>query len=184
MTSIPDEISTLVRDADVLFSAEEVAAAIAQLADRLCESLGESNPVVFSVMNGGLIFAGQLLTRLDFPLQVHYLHATRYGDALTGSQLAWKHKPDVNLQNRTVLILDDIFDEGHTLQAIAAWCQEQGAREVHSAVLLNKLHERKVQGYSPAFVGLDCPDRYVFGHGMDYKGYWRNAAGIYAIKGS
>ncbi|HGN3348776.1 TPA: phosphoribosyltransferase family protein [Pseudomonas aeruginosa] len=86
--------------------------------------------------------------------------------------------------DRDVLIIDDILDEGHTLSAIIDFCKHAGARAVHTAVLVDKEHERKARpDLKASFTGLYCADRYVFGYGMDYKGYWRNAAGIFAVKG-
>ena len=135
-------------------------------------------------MNGGLIFAGKLLTHLKFPLEASYLHATRYRNQTSGGDLFWKAKPEVSFIDRHVLIIDDILDEGHTLSAIVDFCKHAGARQVHTAVLIDKEHDRKASpGLKADYAGLPCIDRYIFGYGMDYKGYWRNAAGIYAVKG-
>lgn len=179
-----EHVHAVMREADCLHPQAEVEAAITRMAGEISTQLRDRNPIVFSVMNGGLIFAGQLLTQLDFPMELSYLHATRYRNETSGCELFWKAKPELSIRERDVLIIDDIFDEGHTLAAIVDYCRHMGARAVYSAVLLNKVHERKIQrDFRPDFVGLNCVDRYVFGYGMDYKGYWRNAAGIYAVKG-
>jgi len=124
------------------------------------------------------------LTKLVFPLEVDYVHATRYGHETTGAHLNWTAKPRLDLQGRTVLLLDDILDEGVTLAAIADYCRQQGAARVLMAVLVEKLHLRKVTpGMRADFSGLEVGDRFLFGYGLDYKGYWRNAPGIYAVKG-
>ena len=81
----------------------------------------------------------------------------------------------------SVLIVDDILDEGLTLDAIVGYCRQQGAKEVHSAVLVEKNHARRANHISATFTGLQVDDRYVFGCGMDYKGYMRNLPEIYAI---
>ena len=154
------------------------------MAAEITARLADANPLVYAVMNGGLILAGRILPRLPFPLEVAYLHATRYGHAIQGTLLDWRVRPTQDLRGRTVLVLDDILDEGHTLEAIIAHLKEEGAAEVLSAVLVHKLHERKAKpGMRADFTGLDIPDRFLFGCGMDYKGYWRNAPGIYAVKG-
>ena len=179
-----EHIKTVMVEADCLHSDAEVEASITRVAHEITEALAERNPVVFCVMNGGLIFAGKLLTQLNFPLEQSYLHASRYRNETTGGELFWKAKPEVSFVDREVLIIDDILDEGHTLQAIVNYCVAAGAKAVHSTVLLDKRHDRKaVAGMRATFTGLECEDRYVFGYGMDYKGYWRNAAGIYAVKG-
>ena len=133
-------------------------------------------------MNGGMIFCAELLMLLPFPLQSAYLHASRYQNAMTGGKLDWKVEPSHCMDNRSVLIIDDILDEGHTLAEIVDYCSKAGAREVVTAVLINKKHERKIWAeHKCDFIGLQCEDHYAFGYGMDYKGYWRNAPGIYRV---
>ncbi|WP_313517609.1 hypoxanthine-guanine phosphoribosyltransferase [Pseudomonas sp.] len=177
-------IRQVMAEADCLHSEAEVEAAIAQMALTINAELAERNPVVFCVMNGGLIFSGKLLPKLNFPLELSYLHATRYRNQTSGGELFWKAKPEISFMDRDVLIIDDILDEGHTLAAIIDFCRHAGAANVHTAVLVDKDHDRKARPDLKAdYVGLSCVDRYVFGYGMDYKGYWRNAAGIYAVKG-
>lgn len=179
-----DEAYQILREADLLVGEEEVLSGIDRLAREITEQLRESNPVVICVMNGGVIFCGQLLTHLVFPLEVDYIHATRYGHETRGALLNWIAKPQADLYGRTVLLLDDILDEGVTLAAIAEECRRQGAKEVLIAVLVEKLHLRKVTpGMRADFTGFEIGDRYLFGYGLDYKGYWRNAPGIYAVKG-
>jgi hypoxanthine phosphoribosyltransferase len=178
------EVTTLLNDADLLISEAEVVSAIKRLAGEITGQLKDSCPIVMCVMNGGLIFTGQLLTQLLFPLEVDYVHATRYGHEINGAKLNWTVRPQFELKGRTVLLLDDILDEGVTLAAIADYCRQQGAAEVLMAVLVEKLHLRKVTpGMRADFTGIEVGDRFMFGYGLDYKGFWRNAPGIYAVKG-
>jgi len=171
-------------EADCLADNAQVEAALDALALAISARLADSDPLVFVVMNGGLVVAGRLLPKLNFPLEVSYLHASRYGHALNGNLLDWRVRPTQDLRGRTVLVLDDILDEGFTLQAILDHLKSEGAAEVLSAVLVHKDHARKaVPGMRADFTGLDVADRFLFGSGMDYKGYWRNAPGIYALKG-
>lgn len=184
MTDTVDELTQVFAEADCLVSEEQVHAAIQSMASAITERLRGSNPLLFCVMNGGLILTGQLLTQLKFPVQAEYLHATRYRQETTGGILEWKLKPDADFHDRTVLIVDDILDEGTTLEAIGDYCRAQGAKEVLTAVLVDKQHDRKARpGLKADFTGLEVEDRFLFGFGMDYKGYWRNAPGIYAVKG-
>lgn len=177
-------IRRVMDEADCLYTQVEIEAAIQRIAHQINADLAERNPVVFCVMNGGLIFAGQLLPLLDFPLEQSYLHATRYRNQTSGGELFWKAKPELSFQDRDVLIIDDILDEGHTLHAIIEYCRHEGAASVKTAVLIDKEHNRKsCPDFRADYAGLPCPDRYVFGYGMDYKGYWRNAPGLYAVKG-
>lgn len=179
-----DEANQLLAEADLLADEATITTAIERLASDITHRLKDLCPVAICVMNGGLIFAGQLLTRLVFPLEVTYVHATRYGNATSGAMLNWVARPDCDLRGRTVLLLDDILDEGVTLAAIADWCRDQGAAQVLMAVLVNKRHDRKVcPGRRADFTGIETEDRFLFGYGLDYRGYWRNAPGIYAPKG-
>lgn len=172
-------------EADCLATAAEVARAYDRMAADITERLGHANPLIYVVMKGGLVVAGQLLPRLVFPLEVDYLHASRYGDAIRGdAMIDWRVRPATSCAGRSVLVIDDILDEGHTLAAIRDELRAAGAYEVLTAVLVHKVHERKaVPGMRADFTGLDVADRFLFGCGMDYQGYWRNAPGIYAVKG-
>jgi hypoxanthine phosphoribosyltransferase len=177
-------IRQVMAEADCLYNEAQIDAAIVRIARAINAELAERDPVVFCVMNGGLIFTGKLLPMLNFPLELSYLHATRYRSESTGGELFWKAKPEISFIDRDVLIIDDILDEGHTLGAIIDFCRHAGASRVYTAVLIDKEHQRKARPDLRAdFVGLPCIDRFIFGYGMDYKGYWRNAPGIYAVKG-
>jgi len=176
----PQEIRDVYARADLIYSKADIDAAYDRMAMAISECLRDSNPVVMTVMVGGMIPAGQLLPRLDFPLQMDYLHASRYRGATRGGELHWLVRPSASLQDKVVLLIDDILDEGVTLAEICKACREAGAREVYIAVLLDKRAKRK-NGLQADFVGYEIEDRYVFGCGMDYKGYLRNVPGIYAI---
>ncbi len=177
----PEQLTQVRSRTRCLYSETEVEAALDNMAIAISGALKESNPIVLCVMNGGLIVSGKLAIRLDFPLQIDYLHATRYRENTEGSNLEWKAYPSLPLKNRTVLIMDDIVDEGLTLDKIVTYCRYQGAKQVFTAVLVNKKHNRKVTTLSVDFVGIEAEDFYLFGYGMDYKGYFRNAAGIFAV---
>jgi hypoxanthine phosphoribosyltransferase len=179
MTTLAEALAVYEK-ADVLHPRERVEAALDRLAREITAALGDKTPIVLSVMLGGLIPAGKLIDRFTFPLELDYVHATRYAGATSGGELRWIAKPGSSLLGRTVLLVDDILDEGLTLAAIHQSCLDMGASQVHSAVLIEKNHQRK-NGYQATFVGLQVEDRYVFGYGMDYKGYFRNAPGIYAV---
>lgn len=179
-----ESANRLLAEADLLVTEAEISRAIERLAEEITSELCGANPILLCVMNGGLIFTGQLLTRLLFPLEVDYIHATRYGHETNGARLQWAVKPQLDLSGRTVLLVDDILDEGVTLAAIAEYCRQQGAKTVMMAALVEKLHLRKVTpGMRADFSGIEVGDRFLFGYGLDYKGYWRNAPGIYAVKG-
>jgi len=176
----PEQAWEVFQQADCLFSEPQVEAALDSMAAAIQQQLADTNPVVVCLMNGGVVPFGKLLTRLQFPLQVDYVHATRYGAHIKGGELEWIAGPYVPARDRTVLLVDDILDEGKTLAAIETRYRTDGARHVFKAVLTRKDRPRKV-AIDVDFVGLEIPDRYVFGYGMDYKSYLRNAPGVYAV---
>lgn len=177
-----EHIQQVRAEADCLFTTEQVESALDEIAEKISVKHYENNPLVVCVMNGGLIVTGALLLRLDFPLEQDYLHATRYRGKTQGGELKWLAEPEHSLKDRHVLVVDDILDEGYTLAAIAEHCRLAGARSVETVALVEKIHERK-HGIKADYIGLEVEDRYLFGYGMDYKGYLRNAAGIFAVKG-
>jgi hypoxanthine phosphoribosyltransferase len=177
-----EELKVVQETATCLYSQKEIELGINNLAASMTVDLHNRNPIFICIMNGGLHFSAQLTQRFNFPLQIDYLHLSRYEGDLAGSEITWYAKPQCELQNRTVVLLDDIFDIGISLEAAKTFCLTQGAREVISAVLLKKkLHPDKQIGKANYFV-FECPDVYVFGYGMDYKNYLRNLNAIYALK--
>ncbi len=174
---------------ELVFDNKEITAALDCLADKLNQQLVDENPVVLCVMQGGLIFSGQLIPRLNCMLEIDYIHATRYNNQTSGSELLWKSYPVTSLKGRTVLILDDILDEGITLKSIIDYCQSQGAVKVISAVLLKKNHGRCVDHDAIKVnlsdnIALTVEDEYVFGFGMDYNGQYRQLSSIFSLKGN
>lgn len=180
--SIPEKIKKIYEQATCLYTTDEVEAALDRMAAQIHLQLSDKNPIILCVMIGGMVPMANLLLRLDFPLEVDYVHATRYCGEITGGTLHWKVKPSVDLQGRTVLVVDDILDGGVTLAAILEEVKAMGASQVYSAVLVDK-HEKRVEnGLKNAdFVGLQIDDHYIFGYGMDYNEYLRNAPGIYIV---
>ena len=176
-----DKARKLFDEADLIHSAEVVSAAVSELAAQIKSKLADKNPLVLCVMTGGLIFCGQLLTRLDFPLEFDYLHATRYGPDTQGGKISWRSAPWTSVKGRTVLVVDDILDEGVTLAAVKESLRRMGAEAVLTAVFTDKLNGKQKPN-SADFVGLTVPDRFVFGFGMDVDGAWRHLPAIYAMK--
>ncbi len=175
------EITSIQATADLLYSESDIELAIDKMAREINTQLQDKDPVILCVMNGGVVVVGKLLPRLTFPCTFDAINASRYGSEISGGKIKWLQKPEIDLNNRTVLIVDDILDQGFTLEAIINYCQQQGASSIYSAVLVNKIlvDSKPVKA---DFIALEVENRYLFGYGMDYKGYLRNAAGIYACK--
>ena len=171
----------LLAEAELVHSATTVQTALDAVAGRIRAQLADKNPLVLCVMTGGVIFCGQLLPKLEFPLDFDYLHATRYGPETQGGKISWRMAPWTPVKGRTVLVVDDILDEGVTLAAVKESLLRLGAAEVLLAVFADKENGKK-KPIQADFVGLAVPDRFVFGFGMDVDGAWRNLPAIYAMK--
>lgn len=182
MEPMKDRYQDILDNAECLHSAEAVQKALDTMAKEITDKLKDKNPLLICVMTGALITMGHLATRLPFPLEMDYIHATRYRGAMRGGDLHWLVEPRQSLKDRTILIVDDIMDGGLTLSAIIDYCKQAGAAEVYTAVMVSKIREREPGvDFEPDFVGLTTEDKFLFGFGLDYEEYLRNAPGIYAV---
>jgi len=171
-------------EADCLHDAAAVTAAYERLAAAIEPVYAALNPLILCVMTGGLHATSEITQRLRFPLEIDYLHATRYRGETTGGGLVWKVQPQpARISGRHVLVIDDILDEGNTLVEIRKALRQFEPASLRVAVLAKKIHDRCTPDAHAEFVGLEVEDRYVFGCGMDYKEYWRQLPAIYAVKG-
>lgn len=168
--------------ADCLYTESEIEAMYDRMAGEITDEIAGLDPVILCVMMGGFVPAAEIIKRLEFPFEFDYLHATRYRGETVGGELVWKVSPGLPLQDRNVLVIDDILDEGHTLQAILNALHGQQAESVRTAILLQKQHNRRDPAMRPDILGGLVEDRYVFGAGMDYKGYFRQLPAVYALK--
>ena len=175
-----DTIQALIRKSSVIYSEIEIKTVIQNIADQVNQTIKTDDLYVLCVMNGALIFAGQLLPRLEKNIKYSYIHATRYAASLTGGPIHWLVKPSKDIEGETVLILDDILDEGITLREIVTTCEAMKAKAIYTAVLFDK-DIVKEKSYIPNFIGLKVPNRFVFGYGLDCKGLGRNLPHLYAL---
>ena len=180
------EARQLLADSEVLFTALEVNAGTSRIAAALNRDYADQHPLVLSVMGGAVVFSGQLLPQLNFPLDFDIVQASRYGDKTVGAQLKWRVAPQDNIVGRDVIILDDILDEGITLAAIVDLVKRTGAKSVACAVFCVKDYGDEINAKKPLkaeYVGIVVPNRFIYGYGMDVSGAWRNLPAIYAVKG-
>lgn len=179
----PDFIREVQAKASLLYSHEEIKKALDQMAVQMEKVLENQNPIFLTVMNGGLFLASELCLRLQFPLQMDYIHATRYHGEVTGASIHWKREPSLPLEGRVIVVLDDILDGGITLKAITDYCHGRGAASVYTAVLMDKINARLPEGTSHAdFTGIKEKEHaYVYGFGLDYHDYLRNIPAIYSV---
>ncbi len=175
-----EKTEQVLHTADLIYSADEIEQAVQRLASEITAKLFDQYPLVLCVMNGAVVFAGHLLPKLSFPLHFDYVQVSRYHNATCGGVMDWLKFPQDNLQGRTVLVIDDILDEGITLAQIRTEMLDKGVQSFYSAVLVDKDIGR-IKPFQADFVGLKLPNRYVFGFGMDIHGAWRNLPAIYAL---
>jgi len=171
----------ILQHSECLATRSEVSSAVEQLAEEIRSDYHDKNPVVICLMNGGLYLTAALTQHLELPLRLDYMHATRYRGGTIGKDLHWLKMPFLNLANEHVLVVDDIYDEGITLQEVEMKLLEQNPASLNSLVLVDKLHHRKPAGFSVRYVGMELEDKYLFGCGMDYCGHWRHLPQIYAV---
>ncbi|SCY79320.1 hypoxanthine phosphoribosyltransferase [Nitrosospira sp. Nl5] len=176
-----EEAKRILGTAEQIFSPAAVSHTVKRMAVDITTELSDQYPLVLSVMGGAVVFTGQLLPLLEFPLNFDYLHVSRYNNEIRGGKINWKVAPHEDVRDRVVLVLDDVLDEGITLAAIRDWVVKQGAAAFYSAVFAEKDIGRP-KPISANFVGVVLPDRYAFGFGMDIHGAWRNLPAIYAVK--
>lgn len=181
MNAEAHSLAAVMARAERLHRRDALEAAIARVGAEITAALAGERAVFLTVMNGGLFFAAPLALAIDCDLEFDYVHATRYGERTVGREVEWLHRPRAALAGRTVILVDDILDEGWTLAALRAHCMAEGAKRVLIAVLCVKSHERRVAGLAADFAGVEVPDRYVFGYGLDYHGQGRNLPDIYAL---
>jgi len=177
-----EDIYNVTSQSRLLYDEAALSAIYDRMAHEITNDLSQTMPIVLCVMNGGLIATGELLRRIDFPLELDYAHATRYHGGTHGGEMEWIRFPEDRVEGRDILIIDDILDVGITMKMLQERCMQSGAKSVKSAVLAIKQHDRRVQGVEVDYFGLTVEDSYVYGCGMDYHGYFRNLNGIYALE--
>jgi hypoxanthine phosphoribosyltransferase len=165
----------------VLINKQQIDEAINKLAEQINNDYNDKPVAFLTIMNGGMIFAAALSTRLNIDMEMDYLQLSRYGKSQTGGQLVWKYQPEIDMKNHHVILCDDIYDEGHTLAAAHDWCLKKGALSVTSAVLIHKEHDRTYANYKPDYIALNIPDYFIFGFGMDLEEKLRQLPEIYYL---
>lgn len=166
----------------VLADRQQVMAAIDRMAVAVNDHYGDREITLLIVMTGAVMPAAWLAERLNMPVVMDFVHATRYAGQTEGGEIEFRVPPRLNLEGHDVLIIDDIYDIGLTLEMIEKYCVSRGARSVKSAVLVRKVHDRKTTDKAPEFIGMEVEDKYIFGCGMDAYEHWRHLDQIHALE--
>ncbi|HJP03667.1 MAG: hypoxanthine-guanine phosphoribosyltransferase [Chromatiales bacterium] len=166
-----------------IIDAGQVEAGLDRLAAKLQPHIDKSDCVLLGILTGGLFPLIRLADRLTGNFRIDFCHASRYLGNTTGGELQWRVGPRLDLKGASVIVIDDILDEGTTLSTVAGYCDQQGAAETHTAVLFIKDCKRPAGIKSPDYdAGLMVPDQYVFGCGMDLHERWRHLSSVYALR--
>ena len=171
----------LFEQSEEIVSERQAEEALSRVALDLEANLSGKLPILVTVMGGAVVFAGKLLPLLGFPLQSEFVSVGRYGHGPQGGELLWKSQPAFDAKGRTVVILDDILDEGVTLMLLRERFEQMGAKDVYCAVWFDKLCKAPRRKMQSDWFGMPLPDRFVFGCGMDIEGYWRNLPSVRAL---
>jgi len=172
----------LLKNSTLIADKKEVEAAVERLANDINHHYGEQPIILLVALTGAIMPAAWIASRLKMPLQMDFVHASRYSGSTEGGEVEFPVPPRLTLENQHVLIVDDIYDIGLTLQMIGRYCVSRGAKSVNSAVLVRKIHDRKTTDERPAFIGMNVEDKYVFGCGMDAYEHWRHLDEIRALE--
>ncbi len=175
------ELQEVKENSDLIFSASQIKTAVEKMGLELETKIKNKNAILICVMNGGIIITSDLLRCMDCDVRLDYLQVARYLEKTVGGSLHWLKEPQLSLEGQTVVLVDDIYDEGYTMDELVSYCKKHGAKEVITAVLLLKRKSTPQVDIKPDIYGLEVTDRYVYGYGMDYKGYLRNVPAVYAI---
>jgi hypoxanthine phosphoribosyltransferase len=172
-----------VAGARLVATTAQVEAAYQRLAASIQPAAADGDCILLGVLLGGAVPLVRIAGMLDGDFMIDVCRVGRYGDATRGGIPRWISPPQVAMRGKHVILVDDIFDEGVTLEFVAANCREQGVRKFSAAVLVRKLHDRAGAKPVPEHVGLEVGDEYVFGCGMDYQGRWRHLNAIWGLPG-
>jgi hypoxanthine phosphoribosyltransferase len=156
----------------ILVSATEIQASVESLAAQIREREGNRPLTVIAIMTGSIVFLADLIRKLEMPLRVGVVQTSSYHGTTRGPlTINAEMMPDIT--GKDVLLVDDIFDTGHTLQEVIARFADFHPRSLRSVVLLLKRGRQDVD-FRPDYVGFEIPDEFVVGYGLDYNDAFRN----------
>ena len=157
----------------ILFDQEQIRQGITQLGSKLNEQYGQGPITVVAIMTGSLVMLADLIRCLEMPLRISLIRASSYRGGISSGELHVEELQRLDIQDRDVLLIDDIFDTGKTLLEVSKRLEDLRPRSLKTAVFLNKQGTSQVQ-LKPDFSVFDIPNKFVVGYGLDYDDYYRN----------
>ncbi len=167
---------------EVLISEERIKHKIKELAKKITHTYKGKELTIIAITNGSIIFLADLIRHIPIPLLVDVISASSYGSSTESSEIVTiLGQIKIDLKNRNVLIIDDIFDTGKTLERIIKKISQFNPKDIKTCVLLEKPDRHKVN-IKPDFVCFQIPNEFVVGYGLDYNEKYRNLPYIAVLK--
>ncbi len=166
----------------ILLTEEQIAAKVKELGSILSAEYRDKNPLVICVLKGAVLFMADLVRQMNIRCEMDFMAVSSYGASTESSGVVRILKDlDTPVQNRHVLIVEDIMDSGLTLSRLVELLKHRDAASVKVVTLLNKPERRKVD-ITPDYSGFTIPDEFVVGYGLDYAEAYRNLPYIGILK--
>ena len=164
---------------ELLVPADEIECAIDRVAVQLNVELRNVSPVFICVMKGGLPFTWDLMKRINLDVELDFVRVNRYNNSTPG-EVKFERDVTIDLSDRTVVLIDDILDEGVTLEFLVDRYRQK-ARSVHTCVLVDK-NINASRSIHADHAAVECPNLFLVGRGMDFNGRYRQLPAIYALQ--
>ena len=156
-----------------LISEEQLRDGVCTMAEQISSTVGDRPLTVIGVLTGSIVLLADLIRELKMPLRIGFIQASSYRGGMERGELELDVAILPDIVDREVLVVDDIFDTGHTLDEVVTMIRSMKPRLLHTAVLLRKLERQEVD-ICPDFNAFEIPDEFVVGYGLDYHDQYRN----------
>jgi hypoxanthine phosphoribosyltransferase len=168
---------------EMLYSEQEISEAVHRLAREIKAEYADKNPVIVGVLKGVFVFAADLIRLLDFPLEIEFVVLSSYGPGrkVSSGEVRMVKPPHISLKNRHVLVLEDIIDEGRTIDFFLHYLERKSPASVRVCAMFNKPSKRKI-AVKVDYFGLTVPDAFLVGYGLDFDEKYRYLPALYKLE--
>ena len=179
-TSVMSIIKILDREFETFIRYEEIDAAIEKVAVAINDEMKDKTPIFLVILNGSFMFAGDLMKKLDFPCEISFIKLASYSGTQSTNKVKELIGFNQDIKGRTIVIVEDIVDSGLTLAGLTKQLLSMGANDVKIATLLFKPKAFK-EDYPIDYIGIEIPNNFIVGYGLDYYEQGRNLKDIYKV---
>jgi hypoxanthine phosphoribosyltransferase len=168
--------------ARIVFDQETIAKRVAELGQEITAAYPEGDLLVLGLLKGSFIFLGDLVRRIDRPIQVDFLVAASYGaEAVSSGSVRLLYDPETRLDGKHILLVEDIVDTGKTLNRLLTLLGARSPKSLEICALLHK-HVADHLKRDVKFLGFDCPKDFIVGYGLDHAENFRHLPYIASLK--